>query len=78
MVKSPPAMWEIQINPWVGMIPWRREWQPTLALFPGEFHGQRSMVGYSHLGCKESDTTEQITLSLSYASILWIFSKVQL
>ena len=25
---------------------------------PGEFHGQRSLVGYSPWGCKESDTTE--------------------
>ena len=29
-------------------------------------HGQRSLVGYSPPGaCKESDTTEQLTLSLS-------------
>ena len=26
--------------------------------FPGESHGQRSLVGYSPWGCKESDTTE--------------------
>ena len=25
----------------------------------GKFHGQRSLVGYSPWGCKESDTTEQ-------------------
>ena len=24
-------------NPWVGKIPWRREWQPTPVLLPGEF-----------------------------------------
>ena len=24
-------------NPWVGKIPWRREWQPTLVFLPGEF-----------------------------------------
>ena len=34
-------------NPWVGKIPWRREWQPTLVFLPGESHGQRSLVGYS-------------------------------
>ena len=28
---------------------------------PGEFHGQRSLAGYSPRGCKESDTTEQLT-----------------
>ena len=26
---------------------------------PGEFHGQRSLVGYSPWGCKESDMTER-------------------
>ena len=26
-------------------IPWRREWLPTLVFLPGEFHGQRSLVG---------------------------------
>ena len=31
----------------VGKIPWRREWQPTPVFFPGEFHGQRGLVGYS-------------------------------
>ena len=36
-------------------------WQPTPVFLPGEFHGQRSLVGYSPWGCKESDTTEQLT-----------------
>ena len=31
---------------------------------PGEFHGQRSLVGYSSWGRKESDMTEQLTCSL--------------
>ena len=48
--------------PWVGKIPWRREWQPTPVFLPGEYHGQRSLVGYSPWGCKESDTTERLTL----------------
>ena len=51
--------------PWVRKIPWRREWQPTLLFLPGESHGQRSMVGYSPWGRKESYMTEQLTLSLS-------------
>ena len=45
-------------NSWVGKIPWRREWQPTPVFLPGEFRGQRSLVGYSPWGHKESDTTE--------------------
>ena len=39
-------------------IPWRREWQPTPVLSPGESHGQRSLVGYSPYDHKESDATE--------------------
>ena len=42
----------------VGKIPWRREWQPTPVFLPEEFHGQRSLVGYSPWGHRESDTTE--------------------
>ena len=55
---------ETQVWSWVGKIPWRRKWQPTPGFFPGESHGQRSLVGYSH-GVAESDTTEQLLLSLS-------------
>ena len=43
---------------WVEKIPWRREWLPTPVLLPGEFHGQRSLSGYSPQGRKESDMTE--------------------
>ena len=49
------------IYPWVKKIPWRRAWQPTPVSLPGEFHGQRSLAGYSPWGCKESDTTEQLS-----------------
>ena len=27
-------------DPWVGKIPWRREWLPTPVFLPEEFHGQ--------------------------------------
>ena len=47
-----------RFDPWVGKILWRRKWQPTPVLLPGKSHGQRSMVGYSPLDHKESDTTE--------------------
>jgi len=36
-----------RLKPWVGDIPWRRAWQPTSVFWPGEFHGQRSLAGYS-------------------------------
>ena len=57
-------------NPWVGKIPWRRERLPTPVFWPGEFHGL-----YSPWGCKESDTTERLSLSLftelGTAFMLW-------
>ena len=40
---------------------WRRKWQPTPVLLPGESHGQRSLAGYSPWGRKELDMTEQLT-----------------
>ncbi|CAI9166511.1 unnamed protein product [Rangifer tarandus platyrhynchus] len=46
-----------RFDPWVGKIPWRRKWQPTPVFLPGKSHGQRSLVGYSPWGRKESDTT---------------------
>ena len=61
MVKNLPAMQDYRryrFDPWVRKIPWRRAWQPTPVFLPGESHGQRSLVGYSPWGRKESDTTE--------------------
>ena len=34
------------------------------SILPGEFHGQRSLAGYSSWGRKESDTTERLSLLL--------------
>ena len=42
----------------VRKIRWRKKWQPTPVFLPGESHGQRSLVGYSPWGHKESDTSE--------------------
>ena len=51
-------------DPWVGKIPWRREWQPTPVFLPGESHGQRSLAGYSPWGRQESAMTEHASTSL--------------
>ena len=56
--KSPPAMQETQVRPWIRKIPWRRAWQPTPVFLPGKSHGLRNLVGYSPWGHKESDTTD--------------------
>ena len=61
MVKDLPACVRPGFNPWVGKIPWRREWQPTPVFWPREVHGQHCLAGYSLSGCKESNTTEQLT-----------------
>ena len=38
----------------------------TPVFLPGEFHGERSLVGYSPWGCKELGTTEPLTPSLGF------------
>ena len=60
-------------DPWIGKIPWRRKWQPTPVFLPGEFHGQRSLVGYGPWGHKESDMTEWLTMLLNIFCFYWIF-----
>ena len=59
-IKNRVTMWRPGFNPWVRKIPWRRADNPVF--LPGEFHGQRSLVGYSPQSHKESDTTEGLTL----------------
>ena len=41
-----------RFNPWIGMIPWRRKWQPTQVFLPGESHGQSSMARLLSTGHK--------------------------
>ena len=55
-----------EFDNWVRNIPWRREWQLTPIFLPGESYGQRDLAGYSPQSHKESNTTEQLTLSLSF------------
>ena len=43
--------WILGFDPWVGKMPWRRKCLE-------KSHGQRSLVGYSPWGGKESDMTE--------------------
>ena len=54
MVKNLPACGRPGFDPWVGKIPWRRVWQSVPIFLPGESHGQRSLVGYSPWGRKQS------------------------
>ena len=67
-IKNLPAIQDTCIWSLVRKIPWRREWQPHPVFLPWEFHGQRGLVGYSPLGHKELDMTEQHSLHFQ-----WIF-----
>ena len=64
VVKNLPAneraLKKLRLDPWVGKIPWRRAWQPTLVSLPGDSHGQRSLAGYRPWGSKEPDMTQHL------------------
>ena len=61
MVENPPAMWETQetrVQSLGQEDPLGKEMATRSSILGWEFHGQRSLAGYSPLGCKDSDTTE--------------------
>ena len=60
MVKNPPEWGRPGFDPWVGKIPLRGAWQPTPVFLLENPHEQRSLVGYSPWGRKESDMTERL------------------
>ena len=63
-------------DPWVMKIPWRRAWQPTPLLLPGESHGQRSLAGYSPWGCTKLEMSEATEYIHTYASLLVVAAKL--
>ena len=56
---------DMGLIPGVSKLLWSRKWQPTPVFLPEESHGQRSLEGYSLWGRKESDMTEQLTLTFA-------------
>ena len=50
------------------MVSWRREWLPAPVFLPGEFLGQRSLLGYSPW-VTELDVAERLTLFSISASL---------
>ena len=64
LVKNQPAMQET----WVQSLGWEDPLEKGKAthssILAGEFHGQRSLLGYSPWGRKELGTTEQLALSI--------------
>ena len=61
MGKNPPAMQETLVE----FLGWEDPLEMGTAthssIFPGEFHGQRSLVDYSLWGRKESEATERLS-----------------
>ena len=51
-------MQETLVQSLAGQDHLEKELRPTPVFLPGESHGQKSLVGYSPWGCRESDTTE--------------------
>ena len=58
-------------DPWFRKIPWRRQWQPTPVVLPGESRGWRSLVGHSPQGRKESAMIERLCFAYS-CIISWL------
>ena len=78
MVKKLLATQETWVASLGQEIPWRRAWQPTPAFLLGEYHGQRSLVGCSPWGHKESHTTEQLsTAQHSFSGASLVAQKVK-
>jgi len=51
---------DLGLIPGSGRFPWSREWLPSPVFLPREFHGRRSLVGYSPWGHKEPEMTERL------------------
>ena len=54
---------------------WRRKWQHAPGLLPGKSHRQGNLAGYSPGGCKELDTTKQLSTAQHVGTYkgIWLF-----
>ena len=59
-VKCLPTMWETQVRFLGQEDPLEKDMATHSSFLPGKSHGQRSMVGYSPWGSKESDMTDRL------------------
>ena len=73
-VKRLPTMQEPRLDPWVRKILWRRKWQPTPVLLPGESHdggGWQAIVhGVTNSQTGLSDFTHSLTHYMGRASLI--------
>ena len=61
---------DLDLIPGLGGSPGEGYGYPLLIFWPGEFHAQRSLAGYSPWGHKEADTTEQPTHTHTHVCIV--------
>ena len=57
-VKHLPTMWETWVQSLGREDPLEKDMATTPVFLPGKLPGQKSLVGYSPWGCKESDMTK--------------------
>ena len=70
-IQETPETW---FDPRVETIPWCRKWQPTPVFLPGQFHGQRSLEGYSPWGHRIG--WDWAHTHIIYKVYLWIYHRI--
>ena len=61
-VKNLPAVQETQVRSLAQEDPLEKRMATHSSILPGEFHGQRSLAGYSPWGHRELDMTDRLSL----------------
>ena len=65
-VKHLPTMWETWVQSLVQEDLLEKEMETTPVFLPGKSHGERSLVGNSPRGHKDSDTTERLPFTFTF------------
>ena len=66
LLKNPPAVQETQVQPLGPEDPLGKRMVPTAGFLPGEFHGQRSLVGHRPRGLKECEAP-----AFAFHPVIW-------
>ena len=61
--------WRCRFHHWVRKIPWSRKWQPIPIFLPGKIPQTEESGGLYPYGCKEVDTTEQLSMHIPYMGL---------
>ena len=64
-------------EPWIGKVPWRREQLPTPVSLPGEFHGQRSLVGYCPWVVQQRVRHDWTTNTFTFSDCVVVFQSLK-